>query len=250
MRARPRSITGNDGVPRSYQPSSASTSDHVPRPSRTALLGGYRCPNPDTGFPCLRLPNPPVRQPRRHGRTRQSSRKTRRYITVQGQQFVPGDREPRAAAARLLPRVRPGVLLRSNGDDTDKGRACLHSQRPQPISRLTGTKRPDSFTCSAGEPWPTDPDRVVNKLPDDWVEEHQGSPSRAAESAGRICRVRSASARTPSNRRMDLTAISCPPVPFLPALRRFVRLPAALRFRQAGHAQLRRPEHRDHDPLA
>ena len=47
------------------------------------------CSDPETGLPGLRLPAAPVHQPRRH-RLRLARARGRPYLTVEGQQFVPG----------------------------------------------------------------------------------------------------------------------------------------------------------------
>ena len=81
--------------------------------------------------------------------TRRSSRRPTATSPRSEQQFVPGDRDEGAAAARVLPRVRPGVLHRrtaqgGGGHDASSCRAAVrHDGRRRRATRASSTSSSD-----------------------------------------------------------------------------------------------------------
>src|SRR5206468_4080420 len=105
-----------------------------------------------------------------------------RHLTLQGQQFVPGDRQ------RVL---LPLVCCRECGHEY----YCVRQVEDGPSQRVFYTARELSdrlsnagtiagyLYFSSENPWPGDRlDELLDRLPDDWVEEHRGQqrvkPSR------------------------------------------------------------------------
>ncbi|MCS6850586.1 MAG: DEAD/DEAH box helicase [Gemmataceae bacterium] len=101
-------------------------------------------------------------------------REAERYLTLHGQQFVPGDRR------RVL---LPLVFCRECGQEY----YCVRRVRDAESQRLVYTPRDlgDRFSTdesqagylyfSSEHPWPDDqPEQFLDRLPDDWVEENRG----------------------------------------------------------------------------
>ena len=212
------------------------------------LLGGYACPNPDTGFPAFAFR---IHQFVSRGDTAYATiePETTRYVTVQGQQFVPGDRD------RVL---LPLVFCRECGQeyysvrmtvDADKGRRVF-TPRPATDLQADADERAGFLHVSAAEPWPTDPESFVERLPDDWLEEHRGVLRVRPRPAEGL--ANSDSDRPGRRGRGERLSLSFPTgaISVLLALRRLLRFPAPFRFRQTGNAQQRGQEHGDDDSVA
>src|SRR5439155_20794780 len=127
------------------------------------LLAGYACePNPETGFPAFAFR---VHQFLSRGDTVYASPEpaATRYITVNGQQFVPGDRE-----RVLLPLVfcrecgqEYYSVLRSGGTPTG---ARVFTPRDLG-DQDDEAGRPGFIYQSAAAPWPDDAGAVIRRLP-------------------------------------------------------------------------------------
>jgi ATP-dependent helicase YprA (DUF1998 family)/very-short-patch-repair endonuclease len=142
---------------------------------QSALLEGYEvAPNPDTGFPPFAFR---LHQFISRGDTVYASIEPEgtRYITVNGQQFVPGSRD------RVL---LPLVFCRECGQEY----YCVHSTRdPQTQRRLfiprtlqdqAGEEGSDSgfLYFSTTNPWPADNEEALTRVPAEWLEDASGSP--------------------------------------------------------------------------
>src|SRR5581483_4456872 len=101
------------------------------RPSdRAHALAGLPSPPPGHGLSGLRLPPAPVLQPRRD-RLRLAGTRARALHDDRGAAVRPRRPQPRALPARLLPRVRPGVLHGAYR----RGRGRRDRRRPPPPER-------------------------------------------------------------------------------------------------------------------
>lgn len=141
---------------------------------RTGLLNGNMCErNPTTGFPPFAFR---LHQFISRGDTIFSTLESEsdRYITSQGQQFVPGDRD------RVL---LPLSFCRECGQEYYIVRRVKNS-KSHDISYLPRqlSDRVDDSSGEAGylyisqeKPWPTNPTEVLERLPDDWLEENRGN---------------------------------------------------------------------------
>jgi ATP-dependent helicase YprA (DUF1998 family)/very-short-patch-repair endonuclease len=183
VRAEPRSITGPLGAAPALSRLTGVPEERCINAIEEGLLAGYRCErNPDTGFPVFAFR---LHQFISRGETVYASVETEpdRYLTVQGQRFVPGDR-----SRSLLPLV----FCRECGQEY----YCVYlsrdpeSKRDQFTPRQQSQNRPDDdgepgfLYVNTTNPWPTDPDELAARLPDEWIEEHRGAmrvrPNRRA----------------------------------------------------------------------
>jgi len=140
--------------------------------ARQVLMKGFAIKNPDTGFPVFAFR---LHQFISRGDTAHASLEGEadRYITVQGQQFVPG---------------RPGDLLFPLAFCRQCGQE-YYSVRRNPLSNgegfdYTGRNLSDRLAEDGGEPgfiyvsgenpWPEDPASAATRVPADWLEEHRG----------------------------------------------------------------------------
>src|SRR5262249_11892899 len=92
LRAGPRSLSGPDGAAEELARLTGVAEERCIVAIQEGLLGGYRCPDPQTGFPTFAFR---LHQFVSRGDTAYATiePEDQRYVTVQGQQFVPGDRD-------------------------------------------------------------------------------------------------------------------------------------------------------------
>lgn len=172
VRAEPRSITGPIGAARELSDATGLAEEECVRAIQEALLAGYRCTNSETGFPAFAFR---LHQFISRGDTVYASLEPedRRYITLNGQRFVPDDRE------RVL---LPLVFCRDCGQEY----YCVSASRRADDQRRVFTSRdlylrtpedgaePGFLFLSTSQPWPDDFDEMIERLPEDWIEEHRG----------------------------------------------------------------------------
>jgi len=174
IRAKPRSISGEAGAARELNTITGVAEARCIEAIQEGLLGSYICqPNPETGFPPFAFR---LHQFISRGDTVYVSPEPEsdRHITLQGQQFVPGDRD------RVL---LPLVFCRECGQDY----CCVRSRRDQETGRRAFEPRELSDRLSDEEseagflyhstvaPWPSAPEEIHGRLPDDWLEENRGA---------------------------------------------------------------------------
>ena len=183
VRARPRSITGKNGVAADLSALTGVTEERCSAAIQEGLLGGYLCPNPETGFPAFAFR---IHQFVSRGDTAYATieAETSRYITVQGQQFVPGDRD------RVL---LPLVFCRECGQeyysvrmtvDAEKG-LRVFTPRASTDLQADADERAGYLHVSAAEPWPTDPETVDRPTSGRLARRVPGHVARTAEQAER-----------------------------------------------------------------
>jgi ATP-dependent helicase YprA (DUF1998 family) len=136
------------------------------------LLAGYKCdPNPETGFPPFAFR---LHQFISRGDTVYTTleQEAQRYLTLNGQQFMPGSRE------HLL---LPLVFCRECGQEY----YCVRRTRSEGTGRYVPRElrdqqrdhesEPGFIYLSTTEPWPMDSEEEAKLLPDDWMEERHGT---------------------------------------------------------------------------
>ncbi|MCL4732920.1 DEAD/DEAH box helicase [Patescibacteria group bacterium] len=139
------------------------------------LLAGYACdPHPDTGFSPFAFRLHQFISP---GDTVYASLEDEdtRYITVHGQRFVPGDR------ARVL---FPLVFCRECGQEYYSVRMTVDDETGQYVfeprefsDRLSDDEGTAGYIyLNTAQPWPTEPDDIVEHVPEDWLEDYRGQP--------------------------------------------------------------------------
>lgn len=170
IRAHPRSIT--DAAQELHTLTGAPAADCATA-IQTTLLGGYACePDPATGMRPFAFR---LHQFISRGDTVYASLEPedRRFLTVHGQQFVPGARDKR---------LFPLVFCRECGQayygvfrvrDSQTGREYLTPRAPDETS--DGDEQRDRVAgylyLSSDAPWPDDGDEQLDRLPDEWLEE-------------------------------------------------------------------------------
>ena len=140
-----------------------------------ALLAGYTCErNPATGFPAFAFR---LHQFISRGDTIYASLESedQRYLTLNRQQFVPGDRK------KVL---LPLVFCRECGqeyycvrriEDSDSG-AVIYVPRELSDRSNDGDSRAGFLYHSSENPWPSGTEQELSKLPEDWIEDTNQGP--------------------------------------------------------------------------
>ncbi len=138
------------------------------------LLAGYTCsPNPITGRPPFAFR---LHQFISKGDTVYASLEANPHLTFQGQQFVPGDR------SRVL---LPLIFCRECGQEYYSVRRAQRQEDFLSFSTVYIDRFlnvPDEEQGQAGFlyysqdiPWPTDEDTLIERLPEEWLEEFRGT---------------------------------------------------------------------------
>lgn len=169
IRSNPRAISGDDGAAKELSRLISVPEESCDKAIQEALLAGYLCKNPDTGFPCFafRLHQFISRGGNVYASLDQSDA---RYITVHGQQFVPGDR------SRVL---LPVIFCRECGQEY----YCVQSSTNKDTNKrlFSGRELPEQLHDEESEagflyrneekPWSDEPQDIIENLPVDWLEE-------------------------------------------------------------------------------
>jgi ATP-dependent helicase YprA (DUF1998 family) len=173
IRARPLSLTPPEGAAERLATLTGVGAERCATAVREMLLGGYQVTNPETGFPAFAFR---LHQFISRGETVYASLEAeeQRYLTLDAQQYVPGDRE------RVL---LPLVFCRECGQEYYCVRRVKDRETgeevfvPRELSdRLDDSDGEPGFLYLSTEvPWPSDPEEQVARLPEDWLEEHRGA---------------------------------------------------------------------------
>ncbi|MBI5446628.1 MAG: DEAD/DEAH box helicase [Deltaproteobacteria bacterium] len=170
IRTKPRPISGPEGAAATLAGPTGLPVERCQEAIQEALLAGYQCKNPDTGFSAFAFR---LHQFISKGDTVYASPEDEddRYITVEGQQFVPGERE------RIL---IPLAFCRECGQEyfsvwREDGAEGVRLTARMPDDR-TGKDdaQPGYLYLRADSPWPTDDAAVRDLLPEDMLELHRG----------------------------------------------------------------------------
>lgn len=174
-RRRPRCITGENGAAAELSRTTGTTEVRAKQAIEEALLAGYTCErNPATGFPAFAFR---LHQFISRGDTIYASLEPedQRYLTLNRQQFVPGDRK------KVL---LPLVFCRECGqeyycvrriEDADSGSVTYIPRDLSDRSNDSDSKAGFLYCCSEN-PWPSGTDEERSKLPEDWIEETNQGP--------------------------------------------------------------------------
>jgi ATP-dependent helicase YprA (DUF1998 family)/very-short-patch-repair endonuclease len=172
VRARPRPITGMEGIARQLNSETGVLESRCAEALTRMLMAGYGIPNPETGLPTFAFR---LHQFISRGDTVYASLELedRRYLTIHGQQFVPNDR------ARVL---LPLAFCRECGQEyyvvkrVRDPHTGIYSFAPRELS-----DRPDEESGEPGflyfnsdNPWPANDVEILDRLPEDWLEEFHG----------------------------------------------------------------------------
>jgi len=174
IRATPRSITGKNGTAGDLSRLTGVPEERCAMVIREGLLAGYGCEsNPETGFQPFAFR---LHQFISRGGSVYTTLEPeyQRHLTVHGQQYVPGDR------SKLL---FPVVFCRECGQEYYKVlryTGTHHLRRVGPWEQTDeeaegDNVQPGYLYFSTQNPWPEDDDEMMDRLPDDWLEMHNGS---------------------------------------------------------------------------
>jgi ATP-dependent helicase YprA (DUF1998 family)/very-short-patch-repair endonuclease len=179
IRTPPRSIAGPEGATQKLSELTGVSLTRCTEVIEQQLLASYRCePNPETGFPVFAFR---LHQFISRGDTVYASLETEaeRYLTVHKQQFVPGDRR-----RILLPLVfcrecgQEYYCVRVSRSPETRKRVCTPRELSDHLSDEEGEA--GFLYASASDPWPLDAEAVMQRLPDDWLEERPYGPTAHA----------------------------------------------------------------------
>lgn len=174
-RAVPRSVRGDDGAAQDLAALTGVDAARCAEAIEAHLLASYGSErDPTTGFPvfAFRLHQFISRGDKVYASLEPESE---RYITLQGQQFVPGDR------GRVL---LPLVFCRECGQEYYSVRRQYDAEEakwsylPRDIGDRAGTdtSEPGFLYLNSTSPWPDDGLEFFERLPGDWIESHRGAP--------------------------------------------------------------------------
>lgn len=171
-RSQPLSISGDEGAARTLSELTGVGEDECAAAIQRWLLAGYECePNPLTDLRPFAFRLHQFISP---GDTVYASlyREDTRYVTVFGQQFVPASNQTQI--------LLPMVFCRECGQAYYTVRLA-HDEQGMRVSAREFKDRLDDAEGEAGylylnsdHPWPDEPGDVLQRLPDDWLEEHRG----------------------------------------------------------------------------
>lgn len=170
---RPRTVTGERGAARELAELTGADVERCVEAIQEALMTGFRIVHPETGFPsfAFRVHQFISRGDRVYGSLENEKN---RYLTIHGQQFVPGDRD------RIL---LPLVFCRECGQEyyairrtTDPETAVVRYEPREVSDRHAMENSKAGFLyASTDQPWPDrDTDEFIERLPEDWLEERGG----------------------------------------------------------------------------
>lgn len=173
IRAHPKSITGENGAAKKLQELTGAPIEQCVNAIQNALLSSYACqPNPETGFPPFAFR---LHQFIGKGENVYASleAENERYITLNGQQFVPGDR------SKLL---YPLLFCRECGQEyyavskvLDENSNSFRYLPRNPNERILDLEgEPGFIYLNSENPWPENKEEQIDRLPDDWLEEQNG----------------------------------------------------------------------------
>ena len=172
IRARPRSISGQDGAARQLSAETGLPESRCAEALTRLLMAGYGIPNPETGLPTFAFR---LHQFISRGDTVYASleAENKRYLTVYGQQFVPGDR------GRIL---LPLAFCRECGQEyyvvrrVKDQQTGLYTFIPRDLSDRPDEESgdPGFLYSSSDNPWPATDQEIIERLPEDWLEEFHG----------------------------------------------------------------------------
>lgn len=174
VRATPKSITGDEGAAVQLAHLTGAPTDRCAQAIVEGLLGGYQAErDPETGFRvfAFRLHQFLSRGDSIYGSLEATGE---RYLTLQGQQFVPGARN------RVL---LPLVFCRECGHEYYSVRRSKIEDKLR--NRYTARELSDRYNdaaagqagflyVSTANPWPLNDDAVAARMPDEMVEEANG----------------------------------------------------------------------------
>jgi len=179
-RSQPASLSGPDGATPRLAALSGMDEETCARRTSEMLLAGFECePHPQTGKPPFAFR---LHQWVSRGDTAYASLEppSERVITLQGQRFVPGQRDKilfPLAFCRECGHEFYTVWKLPQDHAGEKGERF--TPRPPLDTRAEQADEPDAeagfLYFSESDPWPHDEEQALAKLPESWIEEKNGN---------------------------------------------------------------------------
>ncbi len=179
VRATPKSIEGPEGAARKLSELTGVAEERCAKAIREGLLAAYTCErNPETGFPPFAFR---LHQFISKGDTVYASLEPEnsRYITMSGQKYKPGSRDHVLLPLAFCRECGEEYFVVRRIYDAEKGGYTyiprnLSDQTGTDVSSGGGASEAGFLHFSSDEPWPSNYDQMLDRLPEDWVEESGG----------------------------------------------------------------------------
>ncbi|HEY9076218.1 MAG TPA: DEAD/DEAH box helicase [Anaerolineaceae bacterium] len=169
VRAQPRSLTGPFGAGKELSQDTGLSEEICIKALQALLLQGYNLKNPETNFPAFAFR---LHQFISRGDTVFASPESeeQRHITVYGQKYAPGER-----GTVLLPLAfcrecgQEYYVVRRTRDRENRQEIFL----PRDLNEVRDTDGGEAgfLYINSTSPWPEDSATIIDRLPDDWLEE-------------------------------------------------------------------------------
>ena len=172
VRARPRSITGKEGAALKLGTLTGVSVEQCSQVIEAGLMAGYQCHDPQTGFPAFAFR---LHQFISRGDTVYASLEGEetRHLTLYRQQYVPGDRSKVLLPLAFCRECGQEYYSVRRADDEQSG-AQQFIARDVTDQTPSDDGEPGFLYFNTSDPWPTDPEDVAQRIPDDWLEDHRG----------------------------------------------------------------------------
>lgn len=173
IRVPPRTITGDNGAAKELSQVTGVPVHRCAEAIQKQLIASYGSePEPETGFPVFAFR---LHQFVSRGDTVYASleSETERHLTVRAQQFVPGDRGRILLPLAFCRECGQEYYCVRRGYDETTGRHIFEARE---LSDPLNNEEDEAgfLYINTADPWPTDPEEVIARLPDEWLEEHRG----------------------------------------------------------------------------
>jgi ATP-dependent helicase YprA (DUF1998 family)/very-short-patch-repair endonuclease len=175
IRTTPRSLSGDEGTAKELSLLAGVSEEKCVCELQSRLLNGYQIKNPETDFPAFAFR---LHQFISRGDTVYASMEDEqsRYITTNGQQYVPNDR------SKLL---FPLVFCRECGQeyycvnvtlDRETGLKVFTPRDPGDAIQNEESQEAGYLYLNSSHSWPEDASEINERIPDDWLENRPGAP--------------------------------------------------------------------------
>jgi len=173
IRAQPRSISGERGAARELAQLTNVAEETCAQAIQTGLLAGYQCePDQDTGFHPFAFR---LHQFISRGDTVYATLEDEatRYITLHGQQFMPHDRSRVLLPLAFCRQCGQEYYVVRHHHNADATAPAFFSTRDLD-DQADEEGMPGFLFFNSNNPWPLEEDAILDRVPEDWVEDFRG----------------------------------------------------------------------------